>query len=57
MKNYLGVLVIVLGALILFVSHLMEWVDNNWNLFLGLGLIVAGLIAHIYLTKKADKLD
>lgn len=57
MKNYLGVLLIVLGAIILFVSHLMEWVDDNWNLFLGLGLIIAGLIAHIYLTKKADKLD
>ncbi len=57
MKNYLGVLLIVLGAIILFVSHLMEWVDDNWNLFLALGLIIGGLIAHIYLTKKADKLD
>lgn len=53
MKNYLGVLAIVLGALILFLSYWLELVDYNSVQFTGLGLIIAGLIGHIYLTKKS----
>lgn len=52
MKNYLGILLIVLGALVLLVSYFAEWVDYNPVQFTGLGLILAGLIAHIVITKR-----
>ena len=52
MKNYLGIVLIVLGALVLLVSYFAEWVDYNPVQFTGLGLIIAGLIAHIVITKR-----
>ncbi|MBQ8051816.1 MAG: hypothetical protein IJ197_09635 [Bacteroidaceae bacterium] len=52
MKKYLGILLIVLGALVLFLSYWLELVDYNPVQFTGLGLILAGLIAHIFITKK-----
>ena len=52
MKNYLGIVLIVLGALVLLVSYFAEWVDYNPVQFTGLGLIIAGLIAHILITKR-----
>ncbi len=52
MKKYLGILLIVLGALVLLVSYFFELVDYNPVQFFGLALIIAGLIAHIFITKK-----
>ena len=52
MKIYLGILLIVIGAILLLVSYLTELVDYNPVQFTGLGLIIAGLIAHIFITKK-----
>ena len=52
MKKYIGILLIVLGALVLLVSYFAQWVDYNPVQFTGLGLIIAGLIAHIFITKK-----
>ncbi len=51
MVKYLGILLIVIGAIVLFCSYLMEWVDNNAVQFVGLGLIIIGLVAHILLQK------
>jgi uncharacterized membrane protein HdeD (DUF308 family) len=53
MKKYLGVLLIVLGAIVLLISYLAELVDFNPVQFSGLFLIIAGLIAHIFLTKNS----
>ncbi len=52
MKKYIGIALIVLGALVLLVSYFAEWVDYNPVQFSGLGLIIAGLITHIVITKK-----
>ncbi len=52
MKKYLGILLIVLGALVLLISYFAQLVDYNPVQFTGLGLIIAGLIAHIVLTKR-----
>ena len=46
-------MLIVIGAIVLFMSYLFELVDYNPVQFTGLGLILAGLIAHIALTKRA----
>ena len=52
MKKYLGICLIVLGALVLLASYCFELVDYNPVQFTGLGLIIAGLITHIAITKK-----
>ncbi len=52
MKKYIGIAIIVLGALLLFVSYFAQLVDYNWVQFSGLGIIIAGLIAHIVVTRK-----
>ncbi len=51
MVKYLGILLIVIGAMVLLVSYFMEWVDYNPVQFCGLALIVIGLVAHILLQK------
>ena len=51
MTKYLGILLIVIGAIVLLVSYFMELVDINAVQFTGLGFIIAGLIAHILLQK------
>ena len=53
MKKYLGIILIVLGALLLVVSYLTkELVDYNWYQVLCLLLIIGGIIAHIVITKR-----
>lgn len=54
MQKYLGIPVIVLGALLLVLSYFMDWTDNNTLQFCSLGLIVVGLIAHIAIQKKME---
>ncbi len=51
MTKYLGILLIVIGAIVLLVSYFKEWVDYNPVQLCGLGLIIIGLIAHILLQK------
>ena len=53
MKNYLGILLIVLGALLLIVSYFADFVDYNWYNVGALLLIIVGLIVHIQVSKKA----
>ena len=53
MKKYLGIILIVLGALLLVISYLTkELVDYNWYQILCLLLIIGGIITHIVVTKK-----
>lgn len=54
MQKYLGIPVIVLGALLLVLSYFMDWTDNNVLQFCSLGLIIVGLIAHIAIQKKME---
>ena len=53
MKKYLGILLIVLGALLLIVSCFADFVDYNWYNVGALLLIIVGLIVHIQVSKKA----
>ena len=53
MKKYLGILLIVLGALLLIVSYFADFVDYNWYNVGALLLIIVGLIVHILVSKKA----
>ena len=53
MKQYLGILLIVLGALLLIVSYFADFVDYNWYNVGALLLIIVGLIVHIQVSKKA----
>ena len=52
MKKYLGIALIVLGAIILLISYFAEFVDYNPVQFTGLGLLIAGLVAHIHITRR-----
>lgn len=53
MRKYLGIILIVLGAVLLVVSYLSkELVDYNWYQVLCLLLIIGGIITHIIVTKK-----
>ncbi|MDD7304109.1 MAG: hypothetical protein SPF56_07670 [Bacteroidaceae bacterium] len=52
MKKYLGILLIVLGAIFLLLIYMLDWVDNNVALFCSLGLMIVGLIAHIIIQKR-----
>ena len=53
MKKYLGILLIVLGALLLIVSYFADFVDYNWYNVGAWLLIIVGLIVHIQVSKKA----
>lgn len=50
--KYLGLLLIILGAIILILSYTFSWVDNNMVNGGALVLMIIGLIAHIILNKK-----
>jgi membrane-bound ClpP family serine protease len=50
--KYLGLLLIILGAIILILSYPFGWVDNNMVNGGALVLMIIGLIAHIILNKK-----
>ena len=51
MKQYLGIFIIVLGALLLIVSYFADLVDLNiWNVG-SLFLIILGIVTHILVNK------
>ncbi len=53
MKNYIGIVLIVLGALLLVVSYFSgTLVDYNWVNILALLLVIVGIVAHIIVTKR-----
>lgn len=51
MKQYLGIFIIVLGALLLIVSYFADLVDFNFYNVGALFLIILGIITHIVVTK------
>lgn len=54
MKKFSGIALIVLGAIILLVSYLMQWTENNAIQFTALALMIVGLIVHIVLQKRLN---
>lgn len=53
MKENLGICLIVLGALLLIISYFFELVDYNWYQVGALCMIIAGIVAHIVITKRS----
>lgn len=53
MKKYIGIGLVVLGALLLVLSYFADLKDYNWYQVGCFLIIIAGLITHIIQTKKA----
>lgn len=54
MKQYIGIIVMLLGALLQLFTYFTDQVENA-NTYLGIGLIlvVLGYLGHILMTKKS----
>jgi len=55
LKQYLGIALVVAGALLLIVSYLVGWTDSNIVLLTGLIVIVLGVALHVKQQKKSEK--
>ncbi|WP_455250279.1 hypothetical protein [Porphyromonas sp.] len=54
MKQYLGIIVMLIGALLQIFTYFTDQVENaNTYLGIGLVLVVLGYLGHIVMTKKA----
>jgi len=53
MKQKLGILLIVLGALMLIISYFADLVDYNFYNIGAFIIIIAGIVTHIVLTKRS----
>ncbi len=51
-KKYLGALLVILGAIVLIISFFCGWNNYNGVQFGALGLMIAGLLVHIFIAKK-----
>ena len=53
MKQYLGVIVMLIGAILLVYSYLSDQVEHaNTFLTIGLVLVIGGYLGHVFLGKK-----
>ena len=52
-KQFLGLALIVLGALMLILSYVCSLEDYNFYNFGVLLIIIAGIVTHIVITKKS----
>ena len=55
LKTYLGVALILVGALLLIVGYFAGWTSSNLVLLAGLILIIIGAVQHIKAQKKCEK--
>jgi hypothetical protein len=55
LKTYLGVALIVVGALLLGIGFLAGWTSSNLVLLSGLTFIILGVILHVKHIKSAEK--
>ena len=55
LKTYLGVALILVGALLLIVGYFAGWTSSNLVLLAGLILIIIGAVQHIKVQKKCEK--
>ena len=54
-KLYMGIALVVAGALLLGISFLMGWTSSNIVLLVGLILIIFGAYWHVSQQKKREK--
>ena len=52
-KKYLGALIVILGAILLICSFFLGWNNYNGVQIGALVLMIAGLLLHIFLGKRA----
>ncbi len=55
MKQYIGIALVVAGALLLIVSYIAGWTSSNIVLLTGLILIILGVVWHVKRIKSAEK--
>ena len=55
MKQYIGIALVVAGALLLIVSYIAGWTFSNLVLLTGLILIILGVVWHVKRIKSAEK--
>ena len=55
MKQYIGIALVVAGALLLIVSYFAGWTSSNLVLLTGLILIILGVVWHVRRIKSAEK--
>ncbi len=53
MKQNLGIILIVLGALMLIISYFADFVDYNFYNIGALLIIIVGIVTHIVMTKRS----
>ena len=54
-QKYLDIPLVYLGVIILLISHITGWSNQNWLLFLGLISIIVGICFYIINSKKKSK--
>ena len=54
-NTYLGVALVITGALLLIVSYLVGFTRYNLVLFTGLIIIILGAVLHVRQQKKGEK--
>ena len=52
-KKYLGAIVVILGAILLICSFFLGWNNYNGVQIGALVMMIAGLLLHIFMGKKA----
>ena len=55
LRQYGGLALIVIGAILLAIAYLAGWTSSNLVLLAGLALIVFGVILHVKSAKSGDK--
>ena len=54
LRSYMGVALILVGALLLIVGYFAGWTSSNLVLLAGLILIILGAVQHIKQQKKSE---
>ena len=54
-KQYIGIALVVAGALLLIVSYIAGWTSSNIVLLIGLILILLGVVWHVKHIKSGEK--
>ena len=55
LRQYGGLALIVVGAILLAIAYLVGWTASNFVLLAGLVLIAFGIILHVKSAKSGDK--
>lgn len=51
-KKYLGAILVIIGAIVLILSFFCGWNNFNGVQFGAMGLMIVGLLLHIFIAKK-----